>query len=276
MDADTLLLLSLAAVTTAAAVTTVAAVTYGALGLSALPRPSGAVTHCAWLSTGGHGFPIAKRATFSGQEPRGWVAERFAREVGAREGRRGGAGRPIGGCTYANGSSPAGSRSRGRPFSARAGGSKERENSPFSLSTKQNGPVFQNRKTNAVFLFCFSSAMVLLAAGASPGAAPCNTPPLHLLPPFNPKAGRAGWRGQIKSCRPARRKLYHCAGQKAQRHGLVSKSFVLLAGKTMISRSQRARGLQGRRADRESESGKHEEVPSDSAEPGKKAAMPST
>ena len=37
-----------------------------------------------------------------------------------------------------------------------------------------------------------------------------------------------------------------------------------------------ARGLQGRRADRESESGKHEEVPSDSAEPGKKAAMPST
>ena len=153
---------------------------------------------------------------------------------------------------------------------------KERENSPFSLSTKQNGPVFQNRKTNAVFLFCFPSAMVLLAAGASPGAAPCNTPPLHLLPPFNPKAGRAGWRGQIKSCRPARRKLYHCAGQKAQRHGLVSKSFVLLAGKTMISRSQRARGLQGRRADRESESGKHEEVPSDSAEPGKKAAMPST
>ena len=66
------------------------------------------------------------------------------------------------------------------------------------------------------------------------------------------------------------------AGQKEQRHGLVSKSFVLLAGKTMISRSQRARGLQGRRADRESESGKHEEVPSDSAEPGKKAAMPST
>ena len=118
--------------------------------------------------------------------------------------------------------------------------------------------------------------MVLLAAGASPGAAPCNTPPLHLLPPFNPKAGRAGWRGQIKSCRPARRKLYTIAGQKAQRHGLVSKSFVLLAGKTMISRSQRARGLQGRRADRESESGKHEEVPSDSAEPGKKAAMPST
>ena len=163
---------------------------------------------------------------------------------------------------------------RSRVGSAEA---KERENSPFSLSTKQNGPVFQNRKTNAVFLFCFPSAMVLLAAGASPGAAPCNTPPLHLLPPFNPKAGRAGWRGQIKSCRrPARRKLYHCAGQKAQRHGLVSKSFVLLAGKTMISRSQSARGLQGRRADRESESGKHEEVPSDSAEPGKKAAMPST
>ena len=84
---------------------------------------------------------------------------------------------------------------------ARPAPGKERENSPFSLSTKQNGPVFQNRKTNAVFLFCFPSAMVLLAAGASPGAAPCNTPPLHLLPPFNPKAGRAGWRGQIKSCR---------------------------------------------------------------------------
>ena len=30
------------------------------------------------------------------------------------------------------------------------------------------------------------------------------------------------------------------------------------------------------RADRESENGEHEEVPSDSAEPGKKAAMPST
>ena len=84
---------------------------------------------------------------------------------------------------------------------ARPAPGKERENSPFSLSTKQNGPVFQNRKTNAVFLFCFPSAMVLLAAGASPGAAPCNTPPLNLLPPFNPKAGRAGWRGQIKSCR---------------------------------------------------------------------------
>ena len=131
--------------------------------------------------------------------------------------------------------------------------SKERENSPFSLSTKQNGPVFQNRKTNAVFLFCFPSAMVLLAAGASPGAAPCNTPPLHLLPPFNPKAGRAGWRGQIKSCRPARRKLYHCAGQKAQRHGLVSKSFVLLAGKTMISRSQRTGFARPPRRSRERE-----------------------
>ena len=131
---------------------------------------------------------------------------------------------------------------------------KERENSPFSLSTKQNGPVFQNRKTNAVFLFCFPSAMVLLAAGASPGAAPCNTPPLHLLPPFNPKAGRAGWRGQIKSCRrPARRKLYHCAGQKAQRHGLVSKSFVLLAGKTMISRSQRTGFARPPRRSRERE-----------------------
>ena len=129
---------------------------------------------------------------------------------------------------------------------------KARENSPFSLSTKQNGPVFQNRKTNAVFLFCFSSAMVLLAAGASPGAAPCNTPPLHLLPPFNPKAGRAGWRGQIKSCRPARRKLYHC-GQKAQRHGLVSKSFVLLAGKTMISRSQRTGFARPPRRSRERE-----------------------
>ena len=130
---------------------------------------------------------------------------------------------------------------------------KARENSPFSLSTKQNGPVFQNRKTNAVFLFCFPSAMVLLAAGASPGAAPCNTPPLHLLPPFNPKAGRAGWRGQIKSCRPARRKLYHCAGQKAQRHGLVSKSFVLLAGKTMISRSQRTGFARPPRRSRERE-----------------------
>ena len=52
---------------------------YGALGLSALPRPSGAVTHCAWLSTGGHGFRIAKCVTVSGQEPRGWVAERCQR-----------------------------------------------------------------------------------------------------------------------------------------------------------------------------------------------------
>ena len=53
-------------------------------------------------------------------------------------------------------------------------------------------------------------------------------------------------------------------------------SFGVLTGKTMTSRSQRARGSQGRRADRESQSGEHEEVPSDSAEPGKKAAMPST
>ena len=109
---------------------------YGALGPSALPRPSGAVTHCAWLSTGGHGFPIAKCVTVSGQEPRGWVAERFAREVGAREGRGGAAARPIGGCTYANGSSPAGSRSRGRPFSARAGGGggrRTRRALPFTL-----------------------------------------------------------------------------------------------------------------------------------------------
>ena len=53
-------------------------------------------------------------------------------------------------------------------------------------------------------------------------------------------------------------------------------SFEVLTGKTMTSRSQRARGSQGRRADRESESGEHEEVPSDSAEPGKKAALPST
>ena len=95
---------------------------HGALGPSTLPRPSGAVTHCAWLSTGGHGSPIAKRATFSGQEPRGWVAERFAREVGARGGRGGGAGSPIGGCTYAMAAHQPGSRSRGRPFSARAGG----------------------------------------------------------------------------------------------------------------------------------------------------------
>ena len=93
---------------------------------------------------------------------------------------------------------------------------KERENSPFSLSTKQNGPVFQNRKTNAVFLFCFPSAMVLLAAGASPGAAPCNTPPPAPPPPFNPKAVRGSWRGRkIKSCRPARRKLYHCWSKRA-------------------------------------------------------------
>ena len=69
--------------------------------------------------------------------------------------------------------------------------SKERENSPFSLSTKQNGPVFQNRKTNAVFLFCFPSAMVLLAAGASPGAAPCNTPPPAPPPPLSSQ-GRTG------------------------------------------------------------------------------------
>ena len=57
---------------------------------------------------------------------------------------------------------------------------------------------------------------------------------------------------------------------------LSESSLVVLAGKTMISRSQCARGLQGRHADRESESGEHEEVPSDSAEPGKKAATPST
>ena len=53
-------------------------------------------------------------------------------------------------------------------------------------------------------------------------------------------------------------------------------SFELLAGKTLISRSQSARGLQGCRADHESQSTEHEEVPSDSAEPGKKAATPST
>ena len=58
--------------------------------------------------------------------------------------------------------------------------------------------------------------------------------------------------------------------------GSFETSLVVLAGKTMASRSQRARGSQGRRAYRESESGEHEEVPSDSAEPGKKAAMPST
>ena len=96
---------------------------YGALGLSTLPRPSGAVTHCAWLSTGGHGLPIAKCVTFSGQEPRGWVAERFAREVGARGGRGGGAARPIGGCTCANGSSPARLKISWPPlFSARGRG----------------------------------------------------------------------------------------------------------------------------------------------------------
>ena len=44
----------------------------------------------------------------------------------------------------------------------------------------------------------------------------------------------------------------------------------------MTSRSRRARGLQGRHADSDSESGEHEEVLSDSAEPGKKAALPST
>ena len=109
LDADTLLLLSLAAVTTAAAVTTVAAVTYGALerhgalGLSTLPRPSGAVTHCAWLSTGGHGFPIAKRVTFSGQEPRGWAAERCQRAARGFQGSGVTAGSRIGVCTYANG-----------------------------------------------------------------------------------------------------------------------------------------------------------------------------
>ena len=57
---------------------------------------------------------------------------------------------------------------------------------------------------------------------------------------------------------------------------LSESSPVALVGKTMISRSQRVRGSQGGRAVRESESGEHEEVPSDSAEPGKKAAMPST
>ena len=107
---------------------------YGALGLSTLPRPSGAVTHCAWLSTGGHGFPIAKRAAFSGQEPRGWVAERFAREVGARGGRGGGAGSPIGGCTYANGSSPARLKISWPPlFSARGRGRRTRRALLFTL-----------------------------------------------------------------------------------------------------------------------------------------------
>ena len=57
---------------------------------------------------------------------------------------------------------------------------------------------------------------------------------------------------------------------------LFENSFEVLAGKILISRSQSAMGLQGRRADRESQSGEHEEVPSDSAEPGKKAATPST
>ena len=68
-------------------------------------------------------------------------------------------------------------------------------------------------------------------------------------------------------------------GQKAllieDKESIFNRTTVL-AGKGMISRSQRARGSQGRRAGRESESGEHEEVPSDSAEPGKKAAMPST
>ena len=95
---------------------------YGALGLSALPRPSGAVTHCAWLSTGGHGFPIAKRAAFSGQEPRGWVAERCQRAARGFQGSGVTAGSRIGVCTYAKAGELPSPRSRGRLFSARAGG----------------------------------------------------------------------------------------------------------------------------------------------------------
>ena len=60
------------------------------------------------------------------EPPRGWTPERFARVFGARGGRGGGAARPIGGCTYAMAAHQPGSRSRGRPFSARAGG-RERE-----------------------------------------------------------------------------------------------------------------------------------------------------
>ena len=154
--------------------------------------------------------------------------------------------------------------------------SRNEKTARFPSAQNKTGLFFRTEKQTRFSCFVFPPPWCFWRLGRPLAPRPVTRPPLHLLPPFNPKAGRAGWRGQIKSCRPARRKLYHCAGQKAQRHGLVSKSFVLLAGKTMISRSQRARGLQGRRADRESESGKHEEVPSDSAEPGKKAAMPST
>ena len=75
---------------------------------------------------------------------------------------------------------------------------------PVFPQRTENKRVFQHRKTNAVFLFCFSPAMVLLAAGASPGAAPCNTPPGPFSLPFNPKAFRAGWRGPQNKKLPAR------------------------------------------------------------------------
>ena len=109
---------------------------YGALGLSTLPRPSGAVTHCAWLSTGGHGFPIAKCVTVSGQEPRGWVAERCQRAARGFQGSGVTARSPIGGCTYANGSSPARLKISWPPlFSARGreGGRRTRRALLFTL-----------------------------------------------------------------------------------------------------------------------------------------------
>ena len=70
-------------------------------------RRSCAVSHGRRLSVGGHEAHRAKQPILAYRGPRGWVAERYAREVGARGGREVTARRPIGGCTYANGSSPA-------------------------------------------------------------------------------------------------------------------------------------------------------------------------
>ena len=87
---------------------------------------------------------------------------------------------------------------------------------PVFPQHKTKRACFSEPKNKRGFLVLFSSAMVLLAAWASPGAAPCNTPPSPFSPPFNPKAVRGSWRGRkIKSCRPARRKLYHCWSKSA-------------------------------------------------------------